>query len=98
MGVHDRFRSKAVEGPIGVEQTAPPRVFGVYLRFAVSAALLVGLGLLVDWHALGNAARALSWSVLLIAAAILEVQVLVGAWRAFGFLRLAGSEPDASAV
>ena len=72
--------------------------FGGIFRFALSAALLIGLGFLVDWRSLGSAARSLSWSVLAIGAGILVVQVLIGAWRANSFLRMAGSRPDAGVV
>lgn len=72
--------------------------FGGVFRFALSALLLIGLGVLVDWRGVVDAARALSWSVLAICAAILLVQVLVGAWRANAFLRIAGSRPDAGFV
>jgi uncharacterized membrane protein YbhN (UPF0104 family) len=74
------------------------RGFGGFFRFALSAVLLIGLGVLVDWYSLGNAARSLSWSVLAICAAILLVQVLIGAWRANSFLRIAGSRPDTGFV
>lgn len=63
-----------------------------------STVLLLGLGLLIDWTRLGEAAGALSWSVLSLSAAILLIQVLIGAWRANLFLRMAGTTPDSGYV
>ena len=68
------------------------------IRFGISALILVGLGLLVDWRSLGVAARSISLTVLALCAAILVVQVLIGAWRANLFLHIAGSRTNPAPV
>ncbi|MCW5772204.1 MAG: flippase-like domain-containing protein [Rhodospirillaceae bacterium] len=71
---------------------------GLFVRYAISVAFLLGLGLLVDWRKLGAAASALSWGALGIAGGALILQVAIGAWRANAFLRFAGAKADGLAM
>jgi hypothetical protein len=72
--------------------------YGDLIRFTISALVLGSLAFFVDWRSLGEAARSVSWHVIGLCSAVLLLQVLIGAWRANLFLRIAGSRPDAAFV